>query len=289
VRDRYLVGMLAPKRQELSPEEFDELPQVRTATGGSAPTAEAFQTIKCKKAAAAVTKTLALFPDSRPQADVGERLRHYLESIPAWPTDMELQFFRARDDVTRCLAAYVRTHREAFRQLGRSPRRRAAEKKGNPACKEPRESQKSGATTDDLPHWARVAFTARCARQVYPLLAEYWPSIPARRARAVLTAIDLADQSASEGRPADGLGDAVAGAVATAGSALATRAELRKGEPAPPTPIRGRRPRSWPAAGKATRCALASPDESILPALEAEDYSRKVASAAGQEGITEGL
>lgn len=27
VRDRYLVGMLAPKRQELSPEEFDELTQ----------------------------------------------------------------------------------------------------------------------------------------------------------------------------------------------------------------------------------------------------------------------
>jgi hypothetical protein len=27
VRDRYLVGMLAPKRQEPSPEEFDELPQ----------------------------------------------------------------------------------------------------------------------------------------------------------------------------------------------------------------------------------------------------------------------
>ncbi len=32
VRDRYLVGLLAPKRQELSPEEFDELQQ-----GGSAP------------------------------------------------------------------------------------------------------------------------------------------------------------------------------------------------------------------------------------------------------------
>src|SRR4051794_35002022 len=32
VRDRYLVGLLAPKRQELSPEEFDELPD-----GGSAP------------------------------------------------------------------------------------------------------------------------------------------------------------------------------------------------------------------------------------------------------------
>lgn len=32
VRDRYLVGMLAPKRQELSPEEFDELPQGGTGT-----------------------------------------------------------------------------------------------------------------------------------------------------------------------------------------------------------------------------------------------------------------
>ena len=32
VRDRYLVGMLAPKRHELSPEEFDELP-----AGGSGP------------------------------------------------------------------------------------------------------------------------------------------------------------------------------------------------------------------------------------------------------------
>src|SRR5262245_46013998 len=32
VRDRYLVGMLGPKRQELSPEEFDELPQGGTGT-----------------------------------------------------------------------------------------------------------------------------------------------------------------------------------------------------------------------------------------------------------------
>ena len=32
VRDRYLVGMLAPKRQELQPEEFDELPQGGSGT-----------------------------------------------------------------------------------------------------------------------------------------------------------------------------------------------------------------------------------------------------------------
>jgi len=36
-RDRYLVGTLAPKRQELSPEEFDELRQggKGTSEGGS--------------------------------------------------------------------------------------------------------------------------------------------------------------------------------------------------------------------------------------------------------------
>src|SRR5205823_7406039 len=33
VRDRYLVGMLAPKRQELSPEEFDELAQGGVGSG----------------------------------------------------------------------------------------------------------------------------------------------------------------------------------------------------------------------------------------------------------------
>src|SRR5262249_9120471 len=44
VRDRYLVGMLAAKGQELSPEEFDEPPQGGTGTaeegtpGPSAPT-----------------------------------------------------------------------------------------------------------------------------------------------------------------------------------------------------------------------------------------------------------
>src|SRR3954454_19657018 len=38
VRDRYLVGMLAPKRQELSPEEFDELPEGGSGTSEDGPT-----------------------------------------------------------------------------------------------------------------------------------------------------------------------------------------------------------------------------------------------------------
>src|SRR5713226_5236897 len=52
VRDRYLVGMLAPKRQELSPEEFDELP-----AGGSGTIEEG-----TTDATAPTTKTM--FPSS---------------------------------------------------------------------------------------------------------------------------------------------------------------------------------------------------------------------------------
>jgi len=38
VGDRYLVGMLAPKRQELSPEQFDELPTGGSGTSEDGPT-----------------------------------------------------------------------------------------------------------------------------------------------------------------------------------------------------------------------------------------------------------
>ncbi len=38
VRDRYLVGMMAPKRQELSPEQFDDLPTGGSGTSEDGPT-----------------------------------------------------------------------------------------------------------------------------------------------------------------------------------------------------------------------------------------------------------
>ena len=46
VRDRYLVGMLAPKRQELSPEEFDELPQGGPGTAEEGTTDYTAPTVK---------------------------------------------------------------------------------------------------------------------------------------------------------------------------------------------------------------------------------------------------
>ncbi len=46
VRDRYLVGMLAPKRQELLPEEFDELPQGGPGTAEEGTTDYTAPTVK---------------------------------------------------------------------------------------------------------------------------------------------------------------------------------------------------------------------------------------------------
>ena len=48
VRDRYLVGMLAPKRQELSPEEFDDLPTGGSGTSEDGPTEVTSQAAKTK-------------------------------------------------------------------------------------------------------------------------------------------------------------------------------------------------------------------------------------------------
>jgi hypothetical protein len=67
VRDRYLVGMLAPKRQELSPEEFDELPQ-----GGSGPVEDG-----APESTSPSTKTM--FPSSFGMTFC-VRLRNYLRT-----------------------------------------------------------------------------------------------------------------------------------------------------------------------------------------------------------------
>jgi hypothetical protein len=91
-------------------------------------TPDAFQAAGCKKAAEAIQKTLALFPRSRPQRDIKERLRHYLGRIKAWPTDMDMQFFAADRELRKCLADYIRSHEFAFRHLDRPKTKRAPER-----------------------------------------------------------------------------------------------------------------------------------------------------------------
>jgi hypothetical protein len=84
-----------------------------------------------------------------------------------------------------------------------------------------------------LPHWARVAFAARCARQALPLFQRFWPHATPARQASLQTAIRLSEQSAADGRAAEGLNDAVIAAVVTAGAALVPVYGMPDEEPCP--------------------------------------------------------
>jgi hypothetical protein len=252
-------------------------------------TAEAFRATGCKKAAESVRKTLAMFPHSRPPRDIEERLRYYLSRIKGWPTDMDVQFFEAKDDLTKCLADYIRSHADAFGHLDSPQAKRPQKKRPKAAEEPPKRKRKPGATLSDLPHWARVAFAARCARQVFPLLTQHWPEVPPKRSKAVGRAIDLAEQSAAEGRAVEGLKDAVLHAGMAAGAALASRPEFAQGESRPENAYSGTiASLVAKAAEKAAESARADAGESLSAALEAWDFATNAATSA-EEGVAEEL
>lgn len=59
-------------------------------------------------------------------------------------------------------------------------------------------------TEDDigqLPRWAQVAFAARCARRVLPLLKHLWPQAPHELTSKVMLLTDVAERSAALTRP----------------------------------------------------------------------------------------
>lgn len=251
-------------------------------------TVEAFRATGCKKAAEAVRKTLAMFPQSRPPRDIEERLRYYLRRITGWPTDLGMQFFDPQDDLKKHLASYIRSHADAFAQLDTS--KATQPRKRRKAVKEAPKRKKAGPALADLPHWARVAFAVRCARQVFPLLAQHWPDVPTKRSQAVRGAIDVAEQSAAEGRAVRGLKDAILHAVTTAGAALMSRPKFAQGESRPENAYSGTIA-SFVAkvAEKAAESARADADDSLLAAMEAWDYATNAATSAGEEGIAGAL
>jgi hypothetical protein len=253
-------------------------------------TAAAFWAIGCARSEEAVRKTLAAFPDACPPRDISKRLRYYLKSIKAFPTDMDLQFFAADEERTWRLATYIRSHRDEFAHLDHPKPTRRPAPKSMPADTAPTDRSKARPTPGDLPRWARVAFAARCARRAFPLLAQHRSNLPAARSEAVLGAIDLAELSASEGRAVDGLDDAMTWAVVVAGAALATRADSAQGESRPENAHSGTIASFVAhAAEKAALAALAEDDGSRSAAMEAWSFSRKAAASADEAGLADDL
>jgi hypothetical protein len=133
-----------------------------------------------------------------------------------------------------------------------------------------------------VPHWARVAFAARCSRNVLPLFEQYWPGATPRRLEPLRTAIQLAEQSAQEGGSAAGLEEAVVASVMTAGAALLpTYTGFSIDEPVP-TDEHACHIASYVAksAEWAAKSAQEKPSGSAHAALEAYTWARDAAHSS---------
>ena len=195
---------------------------------------------------------------------------------------------KPRCTVKQCLADYIRSHADAYGHLD-GPKPARAHKKHKPAPAA-RQQKRTSASLANVPRWARVAFAARCARQVYPLLAEHWPGIPAKRSRAVRLAIDLAEQSAAAGRAVKGLKDAVMHALITAGSALRGAAERAGDKSAPPDAYSGTIASIVArVAAQAAESAASDGDDALEAASEAWSFAANAAASAEKENLAEQL
>jgi hypothetical protein len=248
---------------------------------GYACTLEAYEQIGAANAAAAVRDALALFPGGRPPADVEERLQLYRTGPGDRRHAIDCRFWDARQEIERCLESYFRANVAAFRHLDGPPRPQPT----SAPTEEPTDAGDAAperGLVSRLPHWARVAFAARCGRLVLPQLQANWPGVLAERVQAVLTALELAEQSAREGRPAPGLKKAVMNATVTAGAALlglyGAPPEMDDREPLPPDGNAAARAAAVAkAAESAARAASSPPEESLAEALAALDFAGSAA------------
>jgi hypothetical protein len=255
-------------------------------------TAAAYRTIGCAEADAAFREAMALFPGGHVPIDKGERLKTYRKGGGDKRYQIDSRFWDAGEDIERCLVSYVRSHHEVFERLEKaSPARPAKQERAGPA--EAERDTTIGDVLAELPHWARVAFAARCARRVLQLFSENWPNAKPERGQTILTAIRLAEESAEEGRAFNGLKEAEIHTLTTAGAALmglyggpdADEPLPEDGDTAIVASLVAR------VAQGAARAARSYSGESAAAALEAFGFARDAASGAEelQDGILDDL
>jgi hypothetical protein len=141
-----------------------------------------------------------------------------------------------------------------------------------------------------LPHWARVAFAARCARSVLPLFGHSWPTAKRERVAAVESAISWAERSAAEGQPVPNLREATSNAIRVAGAAIlpicgsTSDEELPVGESACLVASFVAKSAEW-----AARAADENSSRSADGALEAYSHAREAARLAEEPELLDRL
>jgi hypothetical protein len=239
---------------------------------------QAFDAIGCAKASAAFRKAFALFPDGRPPHDANRRMTIYLKSLKAFPTPEDDTFFSAAADLTAKLAQYIRSHKDDFRYLIDSTRRVVRRHKRRKPASAPQ-----GPTAPPigaLPHWARVAFAARCARLVLPVLNEHWPNMPVKRRQEVERAIELVEISAATATPHPDLNHAEMNAIGVAGSAFSGQYLAAESDAPADLHAGGFAGGVARAASEAARTARLTGEESVEAAFSAWSFATHAAEHA---------
>jgi hypothetical protein len=179
-------------------------------------TAGAFGTVGCAAAVEAFRLAFSQFDGGTPPSDVDRRLDEFRRGGPAVRSRANKLFWNAGEEIHRQLAGYVRLHRDSFAHLANLPTTGTADVDNKEELDEPSDID----PVAELPHWARVALAARCARDVLPIFAKNWPSASAKHRLNVIRAIEMAEHSAAQGHAASGISDAITNAYVTVGSAL---------------------------------------------------------------------
>jgi len=248
-------------------------------------TAEAYEMIGCELAAHAFRQALALFPRGEAPRDLDERMRMYRRGPGDRRGQIDGEFFSADKEIEACLARYIRQHRQVYTQLAARPKPQWAKKKADPEP-EPRQLDPVAVGIPELPHWARVAFAARCARLVYPYFPRFWPDARPERPLSIARATQLAERSAGAGNAADGLESVATDALMTAGAALAISLygyPMEDPEPGPPDGTAATHALQIAKAAEfAARAALAGPKQSANSATEAYVWARGLATDLGE-------
>ena len=139
-----------------------------------------------------------------------------------------------------------------------------------------------GVDLERLPHWARVAYVARCVRRVLPLFHRLWPNALPSRRENVQRPVELAERSAAQGRAVADLKNAEIEARVVAGVAMISHYRIpdEQESDAPPSETALVAANIAAAASRVAETALANPEESARRASDAFAFASDIARQA---------
>lgn len=168
-------------------------------------TAGAFKAIGAQECFAAFERVFKLFRERKPPADMNARLKEYRQGGATPRHEIDRLFWKGSKKIDQLLAAYVRAHREAYLNAAPASRmKKSAASTKPPSLRKRTSGQRDEMTPPDrieaLPHWARVALAARCARLALPEFRRAWPDALPERLQTVVRCLAAAEHSAQQGR-----------------------------------------------------------------------------------------